>query len=408
MSEGKEGSRLRSWMPFLTVLLAPALGAQHEHAPVRPAGAAREVVRGPVAPQSSYPTPAFDHRGRLWVAFVEGDAVYVSVSTDQGRTFARAVRVTREPEKVDANGEARPKIAADAAGLYVSWTRKGAQPYTGDVRFTRSTDGGRTFAPPVTVNDDGLATGHRFDALSLGAGGEVVLAWVDKRDMEAAKARGAAYDGAAVYYARSVDGGRTFAPNAKLKDNACECCRLALARDARGRAVVLFRDILPGGIRDHSLAVLGAGPPARATFDDWRINACPHHGPSLAITADGTYHLAWFTAEGRAGGGLFYARSSDGGRSYGAPRKLAPPSGASHPYVIASGRAVHVAWKESRGDGSAVRATRSLDGGATWNETREAASTAGRADHPLLLASARQAYVSWFTDADGYRLIPLP
>lgn len=400
--------RSRSWiLPSAAVVLAFPASAQHDHAPP-PAAAPRAQVRGPVAPQSSYPTPAFDARGRLWVAFVEGDAVYVSSSRDQGKTFAPAVRVTREPEAIDANGEARPKIAADTGGLYVSWTRKGKGAFTGDVRFARSVDGGRTFSAPLTVNDDGLATGHRFDAISLGVRGEVLLAWVDKRDLEAAKAKGAGYDGAAVYYATSADGGKMFARNVKLRDNACECCRLALARDPKGRAVLLYRDILPGGIRDHSLAVLGQGAPARATFDDWKINACPHHGPSLAVAADGTYHLAWFTAEGKAGGGLFYARSSDGGRSYGAPRKLAPPSGASHPYLLAHGRTVHVVWKESRGDGSVVRETRSSDGGATWTQTRDAATTSGRADHPLLAADARQTYLSWFTDADGYRLIGLP
>lgn len=401
---------MRRWPWAVVFLLASATfgAAQHDPAPVAAASGPRAKVLGPVAPQSSYPTPAFDRRGRLWVAFVEGDSVYVASSLDRGRTFAPAVRVTREPEKVDANGEARPKIAADASALYVSWTRKGKGPYTGDVRFARSTDGGRTFSAPVTVNDDGLSTSHRFDAISPGPGGEVVLAWVDKRDVEAAKVKGAAYDGAAVYYAKSADGGKTFARNVKLKDNACECCRLAVARDPKGQAVLLFRDILPGGIRDHSLAVLGAGAPSRATFDDWKINACPHHGPSLAIGADGTYHLTWFTAEGKAGGGLFYARSTDGGRSYGAPRKLAPPSGASHPYLLARGRSVHLAWKESRGDGSVIRTARSLDGGMTWGETRDAAATSGRADHPLLVADARQAYLSWFTDADGYRLIALP
>jgi hypothetical protein len=387
------------------------LARAHDHptaVSTRPSLAAA-AVRGPEAAHSSYPTPAFDAKGRLFVAFVEGDAVFVSSSADLGRTFAPAVRVTPRPERIDANGEARPKIATDGAGgVYVSWTRKGAKPYTGDVRFARSTDGGRTFAPPITVNDDGLPTGHRFDALSVGPSGEVLLAWVDKRDLESATAAGRAYDGAAIYSAVSADRGRTFAKNAKLKDNACECCRLAVARDGAGQAVVLWRDILPGGIRDHSLAVLGApARPARATFDGWKVNACPHHGPSLAIAAGGAYHLAWFTAEGKAGGGLFYARSTDAGATYGEPLRLAPASGASHPYVLATGGAVDLVWKESRGDGSAVRASRSTDGGRTFSPARDAAATSGRADHPLLTSDGRRAYLSWFTDADGYRLVPL-
>lgn len=398
-------------LAVLSFCVAVPCASAHDHPPAASVRAKRapSAVRGPDAASSSYPTPAFDAKGRLLVAFVEGDAVFVSSSSDLGRTFAPAVRVTAAPEKIDANGEARPKIAADGgSGVFVSWTRKGARPYTGDVRFARSTDGGRTFAPPVTVNDDGLPTGHRFDALSVGPSGEVLLVWVDKRDLEQAKAAGHAYDGAALYSAVSRDGGRTFEKNAKLEDNACECCRLAVARDGSGRAVVLWRDLLPGGVRDHSLAVLDGTPrPSRATFDGWKVNACPHHGPSLAIGGDGAYHLAWFTAEGKNGGGLFYARSADGGATYGEPRRVAPASGASHPYVLASAGGVDLVWKESRGDGSVVRAARSSDGGRTFAAARDAAATAGRADHPLLVADGRRAYLSWFTDADGYRLVPL-
>ena len=39
---------------------------------------------------------------------------------------------------------------------------------------------------------------------------------------------------------------------------------------------------------------------------------CPNHGPSLAISAEGTYHVTWFT-DGLARKGLFYTRSTDSG-----------------------------------------------------------------------------------------------
>jgi hypothetical protein len=180
--------------------------------PAVPRAAAQ--VRGPDAASSITPTAAFDARGTLWVVFVEGPQVYVTASEDLGKTFRAAVPVNREAEVVDANGEARPKIAVGAKGeIYVSYTHKLEKPFTGDVRFSRSTDGGRTFSAPVTVNDDRLVTGHRFDALSVSPKGDVHLFWIDKRDLERAATQKKAYAGAAVYTAVSTDAGATFAAN---------------------------------------------------------------------------------------------------------------------------------------------------------------------------------------------------
>jgi hypothetical protein len=50
---------------------------------------------------------------------------------------------------------------------------------------------------------------------------------------------------------------------------------------------------------------------------------------------------------------------------------------------------------------------RSHDAGVTWSDVRDVARTKGVSDHPLLLARDRKAFLSWFTAAEGYRLIPI-
>jgi hypothetical protein len=356
------------------------------------------------------PTPAFDAQGRLYVAFVEGEHVYVTRSADGGKTFADAARVNPQPEKVDSNGEGRPKVALGPRGqVYVTYTQRLSKPYTGHIRFSRSTDGGRTFAPPRTVNDDGMETGHRFDALAVGPKGEVYVAWIDKRDLEAAQAAGRKYAGGALYQAISRDDGRTFSKNVKLKDEVCECCRIAFDFDGP-IPVLLWRDILPGGIRDHSLLRLGPdGPeaPHRASVDDWKIEGCPHHGPALAVDATGAYHLAWFTAGSRAQG-LLYAQTRDQGRTFSAPYRFGSPETSSHPAVLAVGPMLYLAWKESLPEGGyAVRLLASTDGGRRWSPARDLARSSGATDHPLLIARGSAGLLSWFTEREGYRLIPL-
>lgn len=416
-------SRVTIWLAGLLIaqsggvvhLSARAAGQHDGHTmPVSaPPTAENPGHRGPIAGASTTPTAVFDRDGRLWVAWVDGTAVYVSSSSDQGRSFAPGVRVADEPDGIDATSESRPKIVVEPDGqIDVSYTSLGRELYTGDVRFSRSVDGGRTFSPPVTVNDDGLPVGHRFDALSVAPDGRIYLTWIDKRDVERAARDGREYAGGALYYTFSTDGGLTFAPNRKLDDNICECCQLATAFDASNRLALFFRDILPGSIRDHAFVMIDDGAPAspvrRVTEDGWAIDACPHHGPSLAIDADGTYHLTWFTGAGPQGGGSFYARSTDRGRTFSAPRRVGVETPQQHAVVLSQGRQVFLAWMQpDRPAGTALYVQQSDDAGLSWSVPRAVAQGTGVADHPYLLSSKGTVFVSWFTSADGYRLVPL-
>jgi hypothetical protein len=307
------------------------------------------------------------------------------------------------PEKIEAHGEARPKIAVGPGGdVYVSYTRKGEAPYTGDIRFSRRQADG-SFSAPITVNDDGRPIGHRFDTLSVAPSGAVHLFWIDKRDLEAAIRKGDEYEGAALYRAVSTDDGKTFSANEKVKDNVCECCRLAVGWDGEVPLLV-WRDCLTGGVRDHSLIRLDGKEPAiaRASDDGWEISGCPHHGPSVSVGNGGTVHLVWFTGEGKRGKGSFYRRSLRAG-SFTEPVKLGG-AGAVHPYVLSAGSRVWVAWKETAKDGDVAYAIRSSDAGATWDKPRVVARSRGTSDHPLLVAHRGAAFLSWFSRHEGYRI----
>jgi hypothetical protein len=154
---------------------------------------------------------AFDAKGNLWAVHKVSGHIAVNRSTDQGRTWSNAVLVTSAPARTDFGGDARPKIAVGPQGeLYVTWTTPLGKPYTGEVKFSRSLDGGRTFSAPQVVHHDRQEITHRFDSLAVGAHGEVFVAWIDKRDGAAAAAKSEPYRGAAVYFAVSDDRGATF------------------------------------------------------------------------------------------------------------------------------------------------------------------------------------------------------
>ena len=349
---------------------------------------------------------AFDAHGRLWLADAAGGHVRVRHSDDLGKTLSPPVDVNPVAERIYDEGENRPKIAFGPHGeLYVSWSQPRAKPWSGYVRFARSTDGGRHFSTPVTVQHDLADITHRFDALAVDGHGRVVIAWIDKRDMEAARAKGKPYLGAAVYYSWSDDEGRSFTPDRKLVDNSCECCRIAITRDPHGDVAVFFRNIYGDNIRDHAYAVLRTdGQPAhaeRATYSQWHIDGCPHQGPGLAIGSDGVRHAVWY--EGKNGPAIWYGQL-DPGHPPKHPLKIGGP-GAGHADVAVHGKTVWVAWNQVDAKGYALMLRRSTDDGAHFDPPRAIAHSTVAAGSPHLLTWQGRAYVAWNT-ATGFRLVP--
>jgi hypothetical protein len=341
----------------------------------------------------------------------------VAHSDDRGRTLSPPVTVNAMPEPIYTSAENRPKIAAspDAKTIYVTWSMPLDAPYTGMVRFSRSTDGGATWSVPATVHGDRQPITHRFDSLIVDGQGRLFVTWIDKRDLTLAKKAGKPYDGAAVYFAVSTDGGQTFQPERKVADHTCECCRIALALDSEGRVQAMWRNVFEGQIRDHALAALPVDAqqpvvPIRATFSGWHMEACPEHGPALAITPDGVRHMAWFSVvNGRAD--VYYSRLSADGKPIGEPWAFGdtgkPDEQASHAALIGQGKTLWLVWKDFDGDTMRLMLRRSDDEGAHWSAPRTLAQTAGGSDNPQLLDDAGRVYLSWRTQNDGYMLVPV-
>ena len=343
-------------------------------------------------------TAALDDQGRLWVVRTEASDkkahVIVQRSDDRGVTWQAPMRVTATPEPVSADGENRPKLAFGPRDeLYVSWTSPTSQKFTGDIRFARSLDGGKSWSPPSVVHRDRQLITHRFESMLVDTAGRIWIAWIDKRDLSLAQAAQKEYSGAAIYYAYSDDRGGTWKGDYKLADHSCECCRIALALDARGQAVAMWRHVFPPNERDHALAVLQPDgrdiTVERVTNDRWKIDACPHHGPSLAISGDGTRHAVWFNQvnnEGRA----FYGRLS----SKGPAGVQALPAGASHADVASDGHKVAIVWKRFDGTVTRVESWLSDDGGKQFTPG-PVLKTDGNSDQPRIVSNDETMLVVW-------------
>ena len=149
---------------------------------------------------------AFTSNGVMLHVAKQGEHVLLYRSADEGRSWSAPVVVNAQPEPISADGENRPKIAYTQDGaVLVSWTRPLGKPFSAAIRLARSEDG-LHFSAPITVHHDSAAITHRFESMIVADDGRVVLAWIDKRDLELAKVEKRPYRGAAIYAATSHDG----------------------------------------------------------------------------------------------------------------------------------------------------------------------------------------------------------
>ncbi len=115
--------------------------------------------------------------------------IFFSKSTDGGHTFAKPVNLS-----TDAQDSGYPQLAVVNNNVYVTWTN-GVTDKNYDVFFSKSTDGGQTFSQPMNVSNNPGASGWPQIAVD----GNVYISWVDNTPGH--------FD---VYIAKSTDNGNSF------------------------------------------------------------------------------------------------------------------------------------------------------------------------------------------------------
>jgi hypothetical protein len=337
-----------------------------------------------------------------WVAAEGGGdqgQLFVSVTPHDAATPLPTVRLTDPLGPIEPHGEAPPRLAADAKGgiyaLYaVGKVVPGRRFPANALRLVHSTDQGRTWSAPVTVNgtgDLGDFGSHGFHALTVAPDGGVLATWLENQ-------QGISQ----VFFARSIDGGTTFtAPKALVRDQACPCCRTGVAATGDGKLFVSWRNVFAGDVRDVVVsrsddAGASWGEPVRPREDGWVYPGCPHAGPAMALGPDGAVHIAWWTGKnGEAG--VWYAKSTDGGKSF-TPSAIAVGDHSQPSHVqlaVTRDNGVYLAWDDGLGARPVVMLRRSVDGGATWFAAQPVSDTTVAGTFPALAILGDSVAVAW-------------
>jgi hypothetical protein len=290
---------------------------------------------------------------------------------------ASEIRVNDTADEVRDGGENGPILLRDHSRnkMYAVWNATDPRHSMANrLRFSAYDGGTGKWAKTLTVNDDIAPSTHTFQGAAVGPDGTIYVAWLDRRELPVSNADG--YPGGglktghknidgtvALYLACSRDQGRTFEKNVRVAGNICPCCRAAIGF-SKGNVLVVWRSVEEGDIRDISVSISSDrgglwSEPKNIARDNWKINGCPHDGPTIASAGARTY-VAWRTG-GDGGPGIFLTSTDDGGRSF-LPRRKVSAGSASHPFLAGSENAAALVFQGSSNDDSTSEAN-SHDGG---------------------------------------------
>src|SRR5215218_7832602 len=141
------------------------------------------------------PTQAFDGGGRLYYGFIcfnrakpTNGSIYVARYDGDGGTYRFTTQVARGTPSVWGLFQDKVNITADQrnGNVYVAWARFSGALGNDVILFSRSTDGGRTFAKPMRISDGGSS--EQFADLAVGPDGAVYLTYRiygEKKDPDA-------------------------------------------------------------------------------------------------------------------------------------------------------------------------------------------------------------------------------
>jgi subtilisin-like proprotein convertase family protein len=164
-------------------------------------------------------------------------SIRIRKSTDGGVTFEPEVTVTTMTEIGDSTASGakycnRPALkgsiraqnspimaVAPNGNVYVVFASDPAGADAADVFFTRSTDSGATWSPPLQLNDGATTTDQFFPFVTVAPNGTILAMWYDRRN----DPTNTEFD---VFMAASTDDGATIGPNIRVTNQPSPLVRI--------------------------------------------------------------------------------------------------------------------------------------------------------------------------------------
>ncbi len=301
--------------------------------------------------------------------------VLIAVSNNNGTTFSSPVNLSNTP-----NGRSiRPQVAASSNNVYAVWMEN-VTVGSFDIFFRASTRGGTSFGTTINLSSDsGRAGDPQIAAVGIT---NIYVTW-----------EGDARSGnPGIFFKASTDSGATFGATRKLSESSSSYSGGSPQIAATGNNVyVAWRDNHVTPVNDEIF--FKASSNNGAIFGPVR-NLSSDSGASRdqRITSVGSdVYVVWTDVTVDPLGDVMFARSIDGGGSFGTVNLSNTPGEASYEaHLAAVGPYVYAVWVDSSG----IFIKTSIDSGGDFGAAVNLSSS-GYSVFPEVAAAGNNVYVAW-------------
>jgi len=350
--------------------------------------------------------------------------LYFSRSEDSGKTWRTPIRINEEPGEIWGFSVSKPRIEVGPTGtLHVFYPANHKSEATGmdavSARYRRSTDNGKSFSAPITINlpvtedrsdvlGEGLAATNSFGTMGVAPDGTIITAWQNVMEMRDSA------DGADGMVAISVDDGKSFATErVVLPDNdVCPCCQMTLAFGKE--TVYMGLRIITDEWRDSAIARSTDGGRSfsvdgRLDLAPWKLEGCPLKPTELGIDGQQVYAVTYTGGENPAG--LYFTVSNDGGKTFAGKRQVHPAAAYSDAPALTVDVMgdIRLVWHAKLNGPRRLFTSVSIDGGESISKPVEIVTPAGKSAYPeTAVAADGTVYVTWQQENEEVFVTALP